>query len=125
MASEIGVTGRSTLLDQDFHFAGFCFLKHPTDNRGFVQVSVYRGRRKWVICLSEGRGKGSTKAAKLGLGGIVPGRLVAPFAQRQLKDGDKPMPFETLKQVLESSYNRSAMYSDWQWANSVFEVSYD
>lgn len=125
MAEEMGVTRRSELLNQDYYFAGCCFLKHPLDKRLFVQVSLYRGSDSWVLCLSEGRGKGSPNSAKAGLGSVVPGEHVAPFAQRQLKSTGEATEFEAIKGILQSSFALRAKHSGWQWANAVWEVNRD
>lgn len=102
-------TPRSSLNNVQLRFVGFCFLNHPIKPNWFCQTSIYQHVEKadkFVICVSEGRGKGKVNFARMGLGGIAAGRDVAPYAQRHLEGCS----FELMKEILEKSQN-----AKWYW----------
>lgn len=114
---DMPTTSRSELTDVDFRSVGFTFIKHPTRKNFFLQVSVYKEindeRDKFIVCMSEGRGKGSVNNAKRGLGGVVPGRFVAPFAQRGFDGapGTVSEVMKTFKEAFQESYPGAV----WHW----------
>lgn len=94
----MNTTGRSTLLTKTFQFIGFGFDHSPTNAKDFVQLSFYQDTKNTssiLLCLSTGRGKGSRELAKSGLGLLVKGSEIAPFAQRGFENID----LATLKQI--------------------------
>jgi len=106
-------TSRSTLDGQTFIFYGFSFQKHPVRKGYFVQVSIYKNQETGglVVCTSEGKGKGGVNQAKLGLGQEVEGKLIAPFAQRQLENTiDGKIDYQEFKQAIEADSK------NWHWA---------
>lgn len=105
-------TPRSSLDNVELRFVGFCFLNHPMKPNWFCQTSIYQHVEKadkFVICVSEGRGKGKGKVhfARMGLGRTAPGKAVAPYAQRHLEGCS----FERMKEILEQSQK-----SKWYWS---------
>lgn len=83
--TEPGLVGRSTLEGQRLRMVGFGHGPHPVEAGLTLHLVVYEAsRRRHVLCLSE-VGEFSVELARSGLGGVVDGELVAPYAVRQLE----------------------------------------
>lgn len=95
----LDTTSRQILDKESFIFLAFCFLKHPVRKDFFLQLSLYKNidNKSVVLCMSEGRGKGSINKSKLGLGGTVKGKLISAFAQRGFYGED----WESLSEVIQ------------------------
>ena len=101
--------GRSTLCGKILRFVGFVFTKHPVKEDFYLMVSIYclnKRNQEWVFCTSEGPGKGNSELAEMGLGGMVPGEVIAPYSQRYLQGSD----YYPLKKFLTKK-----IPGNWHW----------
>jgi hypothetical protein len=100
--------GKSNLLGKSLRFVGFKFDEHPLYLNRFVQISIYNivDLKDYVICVSEGEGKGDLLLAKSGLGQTVSGEEIVKFASRHLANVE----FEILKTSMQKTGGK------WHWA---------
>lgn len=94
--NDLQTVGRSTLYGKTGVLVGFAFGRHPIRSGHFISMVVYRISEEFVLCLSEGPGKGSPSQMCEGLGKSVPASLFAPFAQRSIAG----LEFDELRRVL-------------------------
>lgn len=91
-------TGRSSLFGQKCTLVGYVFRPHPVNPPPWwVQTTVYFARAGLVICISEGQ----DEQQSMELGAVVPGRLIAEFAQRQIGGNITQEMFDELKPLFE------------------------
>src|SRR5262245_4450027 len=89
------IKGRSTLAAQTCKLLGFGSAPHPLQDNAHVCIHVYKAD-DYVLCLSEGLGD----VVRPTLGTMVPGSVIAPYAQRGI---DGRMSYEEVKAVINDS----------------------
>jgi hypothetical protein len=99
--------GISTLIGKKFILVGFSFAKHPQKAGWFSQFSIYQGKNSFVLCNTEGPGKGNVDAAKQGLGKEVKGEDIMRFAKGNIEGANLQAVKHVMKEI--------PLFKEWHW----------
>lgn len=110
----MNIVGRSTLVGQEGKLIGFGFAPHPVFPNSFLEVIFYQTNKEFVICMSEGTGKGDPETQKEGLGELVAGELFAPYAHRSVAISND-MDYEKFKALMMETLPESIKGLRMEW----------
>ena len=104
--------GRSYLLGETGRMVGFGFAPHPVMANHFIEAVFYKTQTEYVICITEGPGKGDPTSQRTGLGTKVKGKFFAQYAQRCI-GGECSL--EDFKKIMEESLSLGMPGIVFEW----------
>lgn len=109
--------GKSTLVGQVGKLIGFGFADHPILGDSFINLTLYKTKDEYVICISEGSQSRVSLIQRASLqrpnlGQDVPGESFAPYAARSIEG---KLPYEELKKLMNESLPRSLPDIKLEW----------